>query len=179
MGLAADGADKQMINFLLLGAVVLFIITILIVGIRGYRDRFESIDRLASRLRPVNIEALKNLLSEEQDRYFALNLSADELKSVRRERNLVAVEYVWRIAKNASLVTRVAELASRSTSPEVASTGERIANAALQTRLLALRTTFLLVVGLVFPGRPLRLPNLQNIASLNKEVNSIRTSHSA
>jgi hypothetical protein len=174
MGLGTDGVDEQMINALLIGAILVFLATVLVIGVRGYADKFESLDQLSLRISPVNVEALRNLLDPVQDEYFAQNLASSDLRWVRRERNLAAIEYVWRIARNSAQVIRVAELASKSASPEIASAGIRISNDALQTRLLALKTVSILVAGLVFPGRPLHVPVIQQYSSLNAEVYSLR-----
>lgn len=159
-----------MINILLFGSILLFVGTVLVIGARGYADKFESLDELSLRIKPVNVEALRNLLDPAQDDYLAQNLNSDDLRSVRRSRNLVAIEYVWRIAGNAAQVVRVAELASRSASPEIASAGIRISNGALRTRLLALKTISVLLMGVVIPGRPFRVPVLQHYSNLNSEI---------
>lgn len=163
-----------MINVLLIGSILLFLAAVLVIGARGFADKFESLDELSSRVKPVNVEALRNLLDPVQDDYFAQYLAPGDLRRVRRSRNLVAIEYVWRIAGNAAKAIRVAELASRSASPEITSAAIRISNDALRTRLIALRTITILVVGVVFPGPPLRVPVLQQYTSLNTEIYLLR-----
>jgi len=159
-----------MITVLLIGSILVFLGTVLVIGLRGYADKFETLDELPSRLQPVNLEALRNLLDPAQDDYFARRLDSTDLRSVRRERNLAAIEYVWRIARNAAQVIRVAELATKSSSREISAAGARIANSALQTRLLALKTISILLLGAVIPGAPLRVPMLQQYTSLSTEV---------
>lgn len=164
-----------MINILLIGSILVFLATVLAIAVRGYADKFDSLDELPSRLAPVNLEALRNLLDPVQDNYFEQHLSARDLRSVRRGRNLVALEYVWRIAGNAAQVIRVAELASRSSSTEISSTASRISNDALHTRLLALQTISILLFGIVIPGPPLRVSVLQRYSNLNAEIYLLRT----
>jgi len=163
-----------MINVLLIGSMLLFLAAVLVVGTRGFADKFESLDDLSSRVKPVNVEALRNLLDPVQDDYLAQHLAVGDLRWVRRSRNLVAIEYVWRIAGNAAKAIRVAELASKSRSPEITSAAIRISNDALHTRLIALKTISILVVGIVFPGPPLRVPLVQQYTSLNTEIYLLR-----
>jgi hypothetical protein len=159
-----------MITLLLIACIFFFLATVLLIGVRGYTDKFESLDELSSRIEPINVEALRNLLDPAQDDYFVRHLNPRDLRWVRRHRNLVAIEYVRRIARNAAQVIRVAELATRSSSREIASAGSRIANSALRTRLLALKTLSMLWLGVVIPGRPLGVPMLQQYANLDSEV---------
>jgi hypothetical protein len=165
-----------MMNIVLMGLIVAFLVTVLVVAARGYADKFDSVDELSSRLAPVNLEALRVLLDPAQDAYFAQHLSSRDLRSVRRSRNVVALEYVWRIAGNAAQIIRLAELASRSPSPEISSSAARISNDALRTRLLALQAISILLWGIVMPGPPLlRVPMLQQYTNLNADICELRT----
>lgn len=159
-----------MITSLLIAVVLLFLFTILFIGARGFAEKLNGLDELSSRLKPVNVEALRNLLDPAQDVYLVQRLSKRDLRSVRRERAIVAIEYVWRIAGNAALLMRAADLANRSSSPEIATAGARIANSALRTRLLALRTLFSLTLAVILPGQPLGSTVLQQYTSLDTDV---------
>jgi hypothetical protein len=163
-----------MITILLVGSILVFLATVLAIAARGYADKFDSIDELSARLAPVNLQALRNLLDPVQDEYFAQHLNYRDLQSVRRGRDLVALEYVWRIAGNAAQIIRVAELAAKSSSPEISSNAARISNDALRTRLLALQAISILIVGIVIPGPPLRVPMLQQYTNLNAEIYLLR-----
>lgn len=159
-----------MVNILLIASVILFVATLLWIGLRGATASPETWEEVASRLKPVNVEALLNLLDEQQDAYFARSLSAEDLRWLRRQRNVVAIEYVWGIVQNAALVIRVAELAMKSPMPEIAQAGGVIANSALTTRLLALKTLFYLGLGVIVPSPPLRVPMVQDYLNLNTQV---------
>ena len=160
----------MIVNAVLILSILVFVATLLLIGVRGFRNAPESLDQLPSRLKPVNVEALLNLLDQEQDAYFAQCLSPGELRWVRRNRNIVAIEYVWRIVENAALLVRVGELAMKSPSLEISRAGEQIANSALHTRLLALKTTAHLAGGVIIPGPPMSIPMAQDYLNLNTQL---------
>lgn len=159
-----------MITLLLITLILIFSIAILIIGVHGFTEKLNAPDELATRLRPINIEAFRNLLDPVQDAYLAKHVTGRDLRSVRRERAMIAFEYVSRIAVNAALVMQAAELARRSTVPEIAGAGARIANIAVQTRVLAVRALISIALSVIFPGRPLGAPILQQYCDLDVDI---------
>ncbi len=159
-----------MITTLLVLAVFVFLSALLLVGARGFSEKLASVEELSWRLEPVNLEALKNLLNPDEDLYLERHLDRRELRSVRRERAVVAAGYVWRIAGNAAHVLHAAELAAKSATPEVAEEGARIAAYALRTRLMALKAMAVLGGSFLFPGRPGAAGLLEGYSALSLDI---------
>ncbi len=159
--------------FVFIGAVVILLVGIILFGVIGSARKLRNFDDLQNRLEAVNTEALRNLLDPVQDSYLAQRLTPGQLRSVRRERSIVAIEYVWKIARNAALIMSAAELASRSPSQDVAASAVRIANAALRTRFLALQTVGHLALTVVLPGRPVGESVLRKYVDLDSDIHSL------
>ena len=160
-----------MITFI--GIVVILLLGIVLFGAIGAARKLRKFEDLQKRLQAVNTDALRNLLDPAQDSYLAQRLTPAQLRSVRRERAIVAIEYVWKIGRNAALIMSAAELASRSQSPEVAASAVRIANAALRTRFLALQTMGKLAIGVLLPGRPVGESVLQRYVNLDSDIQTL------
>lgn len=143
-----------MITLVLIITVLAFMVGVLWLGLRGFIFRVDACG-LSTRLKPVNIDAVKNLLDPEQDRYLSSRLSASQMRDIRRRRTIVLLEYVWRIAQNAALVLQVSESLRRSESPEMSEKSAQISNMALRIRLMALSSIWFLALSMIWPGTPL------------------------
>jgi len=103
---------------------------------------------------PVDLLAFQALLAPEQEQFLRQHLPPAEVRAFQRRRLRIAAGYVRRVAQNAAIVTRFAELARASNHPDTARAGEELANAALQLRLLALLAYARLQLETLHPAAP-------------------------
>lgn len=158
-----------MITIILITTVFMFICGVTFLGLRGF-IRSTDVRGLSTRLKPVNIDAVKNLLDADQDRYLASRLSPAQMRDVRRRRAIVLIEYVWRIAQNAALVLQASESLRRSGSRDLAEKGLQVSNAALRIRLMALHSIWVLSLSLVWPGAPLATDFIDGYSNLRFDI---------
>jgi hypothetical protein len=165
-----------MTTILLVVAVFMFLTGVLFFGLHGFVWRTGGAPDLATQLKPVNIDALKNLLDPAQDIYLSKHLGARELRMVRRERALVLIEYVWLIAQNAATVLEAAELARKSPNTETVAEGARMANLALRVRLAALYGLWRLTLTWIWPGRLVGTSIVDGYSALSGDIQRLRQS---
>lgn len=165
-----------MITIILITTVFVFLGTVLFLGLRGFVGRAD-VRGLSTRLKPVSIDAMRNLLDQEQDRYLASRLTPVQMRHIRRERAIVLIEYVWRIAQNAALALQASESLSRSRSREMAEKGVQIANTALRIRLLALYSLWFLTLSVVWPRAPLSINIVDGYSMLSFDIDFLNAAN--
>ena len=107
---------------------------------------------LAVSIRPLDIEAFRNLINPDEDDYLRHHLLATEFRYVRRKRLRAMAAYVHVAASNAAVLIRVGEAAVASGDARVAETARQLVNDAL---LLRRNTTVALVriyIALAWPN---------------------------
>jgi len=121
---------------------------------RGQRVELYAPADLERYVQPVDLAAFQSLLSPENEDFLRAETSPAELRSFLRQRRRVAAAYIRRVAANAAVLTRLAELARTSSDPATARAGAELANAALELRLLALLCYARLQLERVHPAAP-------------------------
>jgi hypothetical protein len=109
----------------------------------------------AGEIRPVDVEAFRNLIDPAEAQFLRSNLPPPEFRKVQRERLRAAVEYISCAAHNAKVLMRMGEAARRSAEPAVAEAGEKLVNTAIRLRVYAFQATGKLYLRMVFPGAQL------------------------
>lgn len=136
------------------------ILTILFLVLAGvlwivFRIRFssrqKSLAQLETSLTPVDAAALANLLHGREDNFLRQNLGPREYRLIKRERVRAAQQYVWKVFRNASVLSRIAGLALDSADPEIRAIALKLANDAVELRRYAVLTLLFLVAQLVYP----------------------------
>ena len=140
--------------------VVLAVIGLLALALMLYvattHRRTESdLDHLALQLKPIDVNAFRNLINEGEEEFLRRNLPSGEFRSIQRERKLAAVEYIWCAAQNAAILIRLGEAAKHDPDPAVSAAADKLLENALRLRLYAFRVVPRLYVGLLFPGASL------------------------
>lgn len=135
-------------------------IVLLLVVARGQAAEVSRIEDLPGRTHPVDIEAFRNLVDPEEERYLRTHLASREFRRVQRRRVLAALEYVEHAAGNAAILIRLGEAARSSADPEVARAGERLADTALRMRIYGLVVETKLYAALLLPGVAISLAPL-------------------
>ena len=89
---------------------------------------------LAVSIRPIDIEAFRNLINPAEDEYLRRRLPANRFRAVRRERLRAMAAYVHVAASNAVVLVRVGEAAVVSGDARVAGAARQLVNDALVLR---------------------------------------------
>jgi len=139
-----------------------------LVRIRGGRVQVVDEASLGSRLKPLDLEAFRNLTDENEEEFLLANLSPEEYRSVRRMRLRAAVDYVSGVSYNAGVLLQFAQAARRSPDSEVAEAGRRLVDSAVEIRMYALLAVCKLYVRIAVPGMVLQpvglLDNYQRLS---------------
>jgi hypothetical protein len=89
---------------------------------------------LAAKIRPIDVEAFRNLIDPAEDEYLRHRLPPGQFRSVRRARLRAIAAYVQVASSNASILVRVGESALASGNPQLAESAHRLVNDALLLR---------------------------------------------
>ncbi len=138
--------------YVLIFALALSVLVLVFRLVRGENVHIASYTELESRTRPVDLEAFRNLMSEEDATYLRSRLSSRQFRRIQRLRILAAADYVRRAAHNAGVVIRLGEVARRSANLEVARTAQELVNSAIRLRLYAFVIQCKLYLDLIAPG---------------------------
>ncbi len=111
---------------------------------------------LREQIRPLDIEAFRNLIDYREEEFLRANLEPADFRLVQRERLLAAAEYIRWASRNAAILHSFGEAARRSENPSVAAAGNKLANSAIQFRLNALRAIVIIYAATVIPGAGIR-----------------------
>ncbi|MDT8067428.1 MAG: hypothetical protein ROO76_04605 [Terriglobia bacterium] len=140
-----------MLLIIILVAVALGAIALALWAFRGTSLQNGSVGELESRLHEVDLPAFLNLTDPEEARFLARSLTPKAFRRVQRRRISATLSYLNALAANAALLIAMGELAGHSDDPEVAESGRRLANTAMRTRLLVIRSYFYFVPQWFFP----------------------------
>jgi hypothetical protein len=110
-----------------------------------------NLDELASQLRPIDVDAFRNLIDEREEEFLRERLPGSEFRSIMRERKLAAVEYIWCATHNAGILIRLGEAARQNPDPAVAAVADKLYNNALRLRLYAFQVLPRLYLGMLIP----------------------------
>jgi hypothetical protein len=120
--------------------------------VRGDRAPIDSLDELVGATHPVDLEAFRNLVSRDEERYLRAHLLPEDYRQVQRMRVRAALQYLGAAAHNAKILLRVGEGARHSSDPELAAAGEQLVTTAVAVRLRAIVAMTRLYPGLILPG---------------------------
>jgi hypothetical protein len=118
-------------------AIVLVVVAAVALGIilRLAATRSLQVNSgLAATIRPIDIQAFRNLINPAEDDYLRRRLPPPQFRVVRRERLRAIAAYVQVAASNATVLVRVGEGALASNDPRIAGAAQRLVNDALMLR---------------------------------------------
>ena len=118
---------------------------------KGHASCIKSPDDLRSQIRPVDVQAFRNLTNSYEEQFLHTHLSPSEFRSVQRARLRAALEYVFGVANNAAVLIRMGEDARRSSDPSVAEAGQKLADSAMRLRLYAFQAGAKLYLAMLYP----------------------------
>jgi hypothetical protein len=117
---------------LVIAAVVALVIILRLAITRSLQARGRA--SLAATIRPIDIEAFRNLINPAEDDYLRRRLPPAQFRVVRRERLYAMAAYVHVVADNAAVLVRVGQTAVASGDPRLAGAAQRVVNDALLLR---------------------------------------------
>lgn len=129
---------------------VLALVAILLLA-KGPAHAGGDLDQLASQLRPVDVRAFRNLISDSEEDFLRENVPFWEFRMIHRARMLAAIEYVRCASQNASILIQLAEAAKQSPDSEIVAAGERLLENALRLRIYAIQMIPRLYLAVLFP----------------------------
>jgi hypothetical protein len=135
--------------------LVLFAVLALLYLVRLAKGRGLALKKpegLASRIRPVDIEAFRNLIDPMEEEFLRSNLPPAAFKRLQRERLRAAIEYISGAASNAAVLIRMGEAARLSPETAIAEAGTRLVESGIRLRLYAVQAIARLYLGIAFPG---------------------------
>jgi hypothetical protein len=141
----------MMLPFLFAGVGLLGLLLILYLA-GGLRSKGGDLDQLATQLRPIDVNAFRNLIDEREEEYLRTHLPPHEFRSIHRERMLAAVEYVWCATKNTAILMSLGEAAKRGSDPTLIAAADKLLENAVRLRLYAIRSLPRLYFSMVFPS---------------------------
>jgi len=120
-------------------AIVLFIAAVLALSIILRLAVTQSLQakrsaNLAGAIRPIDIEAFRNLINPAEDEYLRRRLPPAQFRLVRRERLRAMAVYAQAAGRNAAVLVRVGEAALASGDPRVAEAAHQLVSDALLLR---------------------------------------------
>jgi hypothetical protein len=136
----------------LLFAISAAVLILLWFAVRGRNTQVPRLESAEQALVPVDIEAFRNLIDSQQDRFLRQHLPARDFRRVQRARYRAVTEYLWQVADNASVILRLGESARASHEAGVESQGSELATAAIAVRLYCLLALVQAYSGVLFPG---------------------------
>jgi hypothetical protein len=89
---------------------------------------------LAASIRPIDIEAFRNLSDPDEDDYLRIRLAPRQFRMVRRERLRAMAAYVEAAGRNAGVLVRVGEAALGSGDARLTAPAQQLVNDALLLR---------------------------------------------
>jgi hypothetical protein len=132
-------------------AAVLALVTILSVAIT-HSLQAKGSTNLAGTIRPIDIEAFRNLIDPAEDDYLRRRLPPAQFRVVRRERLRAMAAYVHVAANNAAVLVRVGEAALAGGDPRFAGAAHQLVNDALLLRRNATVALARIYLALAWPN---------------------------
>ena len=128
------------------------VLLLLWFAVRGRPAEVRSLASAEQSIVPADIEAFRNLIDSQQDRYLRQHLPPRDFRRVQRARYRAVTEYLWHLADNASVILRLGESARASHEAGVESQGSELATAAIAVRLYCLLALAQAYLGILLPG---------------------------
>ena len=141
-----------MIITLLLIVVAFLALGFLVKLAKGQAASSQALENPAEHIRAVDVEAFRNLVDPEEEKFLRTNLSPAEFRRIQRERLRAAVDYVSCAAQNAAILVRLADAGRHSSDPATAEAAGKLVNNAIRLRLHASLAIPRLYLGMILPG---------------------------
>ncbi|MBZ5571954.1 MAG: hypothetical protein LAO09_08750 [Acidobacteriia bacterium] len=119
---------------------------------KGHVLPLQAVKQPAEHIRPVDLEAFRNLIDPQEEEYLRANLPPADFRKIQRARLRAAVQYISCVKDNAAILLRIAETARRSPDAATAETAARLVDSAVRLRMYAFLAIPRLYLGMILPG---------------------------
>jgi hypothetical protein len=143
--------------------ITLILVTLVALGflllfLRTAGKSFGRVDEasLGQRLRPVDLEAFRNLVDPAEEEFLRSNLRPREFRMIQRTRLRAAVDYIEGVSYNAAVLLQWGQAARRSPDPQIAEAGQRLVDDAARLRLFSVIAVGKLYLKVAFPATSLQ-----------------------
>jgi hypothetical protein len=109
-------------------------------------------DNPAGQIRPIDVEAFRNLLNESDDAFLRQHLSGSDFRLVRRARLRAMAAYVQEAGRNAAVLIRMGQAAMAAADPLTTEAAHQLVNQALLVRRNAAFALLKIYVALTWPN---------------------------
>jgi hypothetical protein len=165
----------------MIASAVVVVLVLVLLGISFVLTRTSVLSRNGGKqtdqqLHPVDVEAFRNLIDPQEEKYLRAMLKPSEFRRIQRQRLAAAVEYIHGASRNAGILLRMADAARQSTDPAVVQSAEILIEQATQLRLYAYQAIPRLYLAMAFPGwrvSPTRVA--EGYEEMTRQAVSLRT----
>src|SRR5947199_7034124 len=133
-----------MTTSLIFASIGLLVLVLILLLAKGHLNTHGDLQELAAQLRPVDVAAFCNLISESEQKFLSDRLSPSEFRTIHRERMLAAVDYVRGASRNAAILIRLGESARQHSDPAIRDTAEKLVDDGLGLRIVAVQLVTIL-----------------------------------
>jgi len=169
----------MIITAIVIAAAVLALIFFVLRGFGAARGSL-AIEELTQQIRPVDLDAFRNLTEPSEEDFLRAALPAREFRAIQRERLRAAVDYLGGVSHNASILLQLGQAAQRSPDEPIAEAGRRLLGDALRLRIYSIMAICKLGVRYTFPEAGLRsggvIDRYQQLTSAAAQLGRMRTS---
>lgn len=155
--------------------VLVSILFLYLIGTVVSRPRTPSL--LLASLRPLDLEAFRNLADPFQTEMLRRTLSPKQFQMLQRHRIRSMMRYMESAAHNATILLHLSTMIQRSQDPQVVDAGRMLSRQALRMRLYAKAAGLKLHWQYIFPGAPISLDDAlqqyQNLSSAYAQADSL------
>lgn len=127
------------------------LLIVIYVVIRRYAGP-SSVDDALAEINPVDVEAFENLFAEDDLAFLRATLGPRDFRRIQRMRVAAALQYLRRVAHNASVLARVAHVAEDSGEAAAAASGRHLAQVATSVQFQSMQLMLRLCVLWAIPG---------------------------
>ena len=125
---------------------------VFILGVTLSRSQISAPASLASQIRPMDVQAFRNLVDPAEDEYLRRRLSAHEFRVVRRKRLRAMAAYVRIAGNNAAVLVRMGQAALPAADAPTAEAARRLIDNALLLRRNAAFALLRIYFALAWPN---------------------------
>ncbi|HSS99662.1 MAG TPA: hypothetical protein VLK33_21660 [Terriglobales bacterium] len=137
--------------------ILLFVMLAVLFVLRQVKGRTQGIkspEDLRTQLRPVDIDAFRNLTDPQEKEFLQSHLSSRDYRKVQRQRLQATLSYVSCVADNAAVLIKMGEDARKSSDPSIADAGTALVNNALRLRLQTFQVKAKVYAQIIYPSMP-------------------------
>ena len=139
------------VAWIIVSASIIALLAILWM-LRGPSSAAVNLDQLRSQLRPMDVDAFRNLIDCREREYLRDRLPASDFRRIHRERMLAATDYVWCAARNAGILIRLGEAGKNASDSALVEAAFTLQENAFRLRLQALEAIPRLYLSIAVPG---------------------------